>query len=231
LARIPYLSDSDLTPDQRAVLDARRDVFGRNSAFQRIVTRTPKVARWFLPFVFSLQRGGAGGLLDGRTKELAVLKTSMLNACAFCTAHNRSLGMAVGLTDDEIAALDGDYEGSDVLSDRDKAVVHWAESVTRNEGRRDEAGFERLRAHFNDDEIVELTWVAALFNMINRITDSLWLDVEESDVEGIRKPVTEEGVLEFVRRMLVHAESTGNPDAAPVPATAVAASSSGSAGA
>ena len=208
MARIPYLDDSNLTADQRAVLEARRDVFGRNSAFQRIVTRTPKVARWFLPFVFSLQRGGAGGLLDGRTKELAVLKTSMLNACAFCTAHNRSLGSAVGLTDAEIEALAGDYEASAALSERDKAVVHWAEVVTRNEARRDAAGFERLKAHFTDDEIVELTWVSALFNMINRITDSLWLDIEEADVEGIRKPVTEEGILEFVRRMLAHAEAS-----------------------
>jgi uncharacterized peroxidase-related enzyme len=217
LARIPYLSDDDLTPDQRAVLDARHEVFGRNSAFQRIVTRTPKVARWFLPFVFSLQRGGAGGLLDGRTKEIAVLKTSMLNACAFCTAHNRSLGMAVGLTNEEIEALAGDYEASEVLSDRDKAVIHWSESVTRNEGRRDQVGFERLRTFFNDDEIVELTWVTALFNMINRVTDSLWLDVEESDVEGIRKPITEEGILEFVRRMLAHAEASAVESGSPGP--------------
>jgi hypothetical protein len=132
----------------------------------------------------------------------------MLNACAFCTAHNRSLGSAVGLTDAEIDALADDYEASAVLSERDKAVVHWAEVVTRNEARRDTAGFERLKAYFTDDEIVELTWVSALFNMINRITDSLWLDIEETDVEGIRKPVTEAGIIEFVRRMLAHADAS-----------------------
>ena len=211
MARIPYLSEDDLTPDQRAVIDARRDVFGRSSAFQRMVTRTPNVARWFLPFVFSLQRAGTGSLLDGRTKELAVLKTSIVNACAFCTAHNRSLGLAVGLTEEEIDCLYGDYEASSTLTDRDKAVVHWAESVTRNEGRRDMAGFARLQNYFNDDEIVELTWVTALFNMINRITDSLWLDIEEADVVGMKKPITEDGILEFVRRMLAHAEASGHP--------------------
>jgi len=83
MARIPYLSDDDLTDDQRAVLDARREVFGRVSAFQRMVTRTPKVAQWFLPFGLTLQRGDTGALLDTRTKELAVIKTSLLNACAF----------------------------------------------------------------------------------------------------------------------------------------------------
>ena len=83
MARIPYLRDEDLTDDQRAVLEARREVFGRDSNFQRIVTRTPKVARWFLPFGLTLQRGDTGALLDTRTKELAVLKTSLLNACEF----------------------------------------------------------------------------------------------------------------------------------------------------
>lgn len=208
MARIAYLTDEHANPDQLAVLDARRKVFGNNTAFQRIVTRTPNVARWFLPFGYALQRGGAGGLLDGRTKELAVLKTSMLNACDFCTAHNKSLGGAVGLTADEIDALSGDYESSDALTDRDKAVVHWAEAVTLNQGRRDMVGFERLKTYFNDDEIVELTWVAALFNMINRVTDSLWMDVEEEDLEGIRKPVTEAAILEYVRLILAHADAT-----------------------
>lgn len=214
MARIPYLTDAELTPDQRAVIQGRVEVFGRSSAFQRIVTRTPKVARWFLPFVYSLQRGDTGGLLDGRTKELAVLKTSSLNACSFCMAHNVSLGGAVGLSEEQIAAVTGaDYESSASLTDRDKAVVRWAESVTLNRARRDMDGFARLKEHFTDDEIVELTWVAALFNMINRITDSLWLDVEEEDVVGMRVPITEERIVEFARRMVAHADATSRSGA------------------
>lgn len=208
MARIPYLTDEASTADQKAVLDARREVFGRTSAFQRIVTRTPKVAQWFIPFSYALQRGGCGGLLDGRTKELAILKTSMVNACSFCTAHNVSLGQAVGISPAQIEALSGDYMSSPLLSERDKAVVRWAESVTRNEGRRDAAGFDMLKAHFSDDEIVELTWVIGLFNMVNRITDTLWLDVEPSDVSGIQRPITEEQILQYVRRILAHEEST-----------------------
>ena len=102
--------------------------------------------------------------------------------------------------------MKGDYEASPALSDRDKAVIGWAESVTLNVARRDQVGFERLKEHFNDDEIVELTWVAALFNMINRFNDALWLDIEEEDVQGIKKPVNEKSIVEFVRRMVEHAD-------------------------
>jgi uncharacterized peroxidase-related enzyme len=220
MARIPYLTDEEATDDQRAVIEARKEIFGRDSAFQRIVTRTPRVAGWFLPFSLALQRGGAGGLLDGRTKELAVLKTSLVNACSFCSAHNVSLGQAVGLSMEQIESLSADYQASPVLSDRDKAVVRWAEVVTLNEARSDHAAFAELKKHFSDDEIVELTWVSALFNMVNRINDALWLDVEEKDLEGIRQPVDEAGVLKFVRRMLEHAEASA---AAAEPAASPAA--------
>lgn len=209
MARIAYIDDETATPAQRAVIEGRKQVFdGRDSAFQRIVTRTPKVAAWFLPFSLTLQRGGAGGLLDGRTKELAVLKTSFVNRCTFCASHNTSLGQAVGLTLEQIDAVESDdYMSSDVLDDRDKAIVRWAEAVTKNESRRDKVAFTNLQKYFNDDEIVELTWVSALFNMVNRINESLWLDVEERDLKEIKAPVDERKVLEFVRLMLENAEA------------------------
>lgn len=58
----------------------------------RVYGRVPGVAVWLLPFPVSLQREGAGGRLDGRTKELIVLTTSFRNACEYCATHNISLG-------------------------------------------------------------------------------------------------------------------------------------------
>ena len=78
--------------------------------------------------------------------------------------------------------------------------------MTLNTARRDQEGFARLQEHFNDDEIVELTWVAALFNMINRINDALWLDIEDEDLDGIKKPVDEQSILEFARRMVEYGD-------------------------
>lgn len=208
MPRIPDLTDEELTDEQRALLQIRDEVFGQpSSAVHRMVLRTPKVARWFTPFGLALQRGGTGSLLDERTKEMAVIKTSQLNECTFCTELNIGLGKSVGITDDQIEAIRGDdYESSPALSDRDKAVVRWAESVTLNNARRDKEGFERLKQFFDDNEIVELTWVSALFNMINRLNDALWLDVEDKHREGIKKPVSEDTLLEFVRRTLEYAD-------------------------
>ena len=158
-----------------------RDLIGRVPNSMRVYGRVPVSAAWLLPFLVSLQREGAGGKLDGRTKELIVLKTSFTNACDYCATHNTSLGQATGLDLEQIDVLNQDYQATDLLSDRDKAVVRWAEVVTTNEAARDKAAFEALAEHFDDDEIVEITWLSAMFNMLNRVHDSLLLDIELPD--------------------------------------------------
>ncbi|MCC7103702.1 MAG: hypothetical protein IT307_01045 [Chloroflexi bacterium] len=55
---------------------------------------------------------------------------------------------------------------------------------------------------------MELTWVSALFNMVNRVHDSLRLDVEEqSEVNKIRRSavLTEEAILKYGRRLVEQA--------------------------
>ena len=158
-----------------------RDLIGRVPNSMRVYGRVPVSAAWLLPFLVSMQREGAGGRLDGRTKELIVLKTSFTNACDYCATHNTSLGQATGLELEQIDVLNQDYRGTDLLSERDKAVVRWAEVVTTNEAARDKAAFEALKEHFDDDEIVEITWLSAMFNMLNRVHDSLLLDIELPD--------------------------------------------------
>lgn len=158
-----------------------RNLIGRVPNSMRVYGRVPTSAAWLLPFLVSLQREGAGGRLDGRTKELIVLKTSFSNECDYCATHNTSLGQATGLSLEQIEALPTDYQSSASLSDRDKAVVRWAEVVTTNEAARDKAAFEALKEHFDDDEIVEITWLSAMFNMLNRVHDSLLIDIELPD--------------------------------------------------
>jgi alkylhydroperoxidase family enzyme len=51
--------------------------------------------------------------------------------------------------------------------------------VNDNWSRTGDAIFERLRAHFTDSQIVELTWRIALCGAINRFSDILQVEVED----------------------------------------------------
>lgn len=77
---------------------------------------------------------------------------------------------------------------SDLLSDREKAAVLWAEHVTKNTARNRDDVFEVVRAQFTEAEMVELTLISAFFNLFNRVMDSLKIPVEvQSEVDKIQR--------------------------------------------
>ena len=53
------------------------------SNFARTIAHAPSIARWTIPMIASIQRGGDDAALDPRLKELVILKTSTRNRCFF----------------------------------------------------------------------------------------------------------------------------------------------------
>lgn len=89
------------------------------------------------------------------------------------------LGQALGLTDAEFDALQGDdYRASPLFSEREKAVLAWAEAMTLNTAKRDGPHWDDMRRLFSDAEIVEISLIAGMFNMINRLNDSFRTELE-----------------------------------------------------
>ena len=81
-------------------------------------------------------------------------------------------------------------------------AIAWGEAVTLNLAGGDDALFARLKTHFSDQEIIELTMAAALWNMTNRLNESLHTQLEAHTAGG--SPVTHverEALLEYVRQV------------------------------
>lgn len=92
------------------------------------------------------------------------------------------LGQALGLTAAEFEALQrDDYRDSPLFNEREKAAMRWAEAMTLNTAKRDNAVWEEMRRLFTDAEIVEISFAAGIFNMINRLNDSFRTELEPED--------------------------------------------------
>ena len=92
------------------------------------------------------------------------------------------LGQALGLTDAEFDALQGDgYRASPLFSEREKAAMRWAEAMTLNTAKNDDAVWDETRRLFSDAEIVEISLAAGMFNMINRLNDSFRTELEPEE--------------------------------------------------
>jgi len=76
---------------------------------------------------------------------------------------------------------------SDLLSDREKAAVLWAEHVTLNTARSRDDIYEIVAELFTEAEIIEITLMSCFFNLFNRFVDSLRVPVEPpKEVDKIR---------------------------------------------
>ncbi len=178
---LPLVSDEDATPEQKAIFDGSRALFGRVSNSTRLAAGAPKLMQPLMGFFIAALREEITGELDVWTKMLVIVKTSMLNGCSYCIGHNTALGRMLGMTDEQTAAIEGDYRNSDLFSDADKAAMAWAECLTERNYHRDKQTMAELKQHFNDTQVLEITMVAGFFNFWNRFNDAMELDYDDSD--------------------------------------------------
>jgi uncharacterized peroxidase-related enzyme len=182
MQRLPKIEKNDISGDLAHFYEAVTGLLGRVPNFYSTISHAPWLAMLLLPFNAAVQRQWPGSRLPGRIKELVVIKTSHVNGCRYCYAHNTALGQAAGISHEEIIELSSDdYLQSKTLSEREKAAVLWAEAVTQNTAAKRDDLFVTMKRLFTDAEIVELTFVSAMFNMINRMNDSLQVPIEQQD--------------------------------------------------
>ena len=180
MARIPLIEPEAVDGELEEFYGAVTALLGRVPHFYRTMSHAPLLAMLFLPINAANQREWPGARLSGKLKELVVIKTSHVNGCDYCYAHNTSLGQAAGITHEQIIDLSSDdYLDSANFTERERAAVAWAEHVTRNTAQQRGDVYERVKAQFSDAEIVELTLICAMFNMINRVNDALDITIEE----------------------------------------------------
>ena len=109
--------------------------------------------------------------------ELAIVVVSKLGACHYCVAHHKPLLMIEGLSEAGAESV-LDYATHPELDEVDKLVVEYAIAVTKTPQQIRDHEFKRLRKHFSEAQIVELTLRISLCGFFNRFNDALQIDAE-----------------------------------------------------
>ena len=121
------------------------------------------------------------------------------------------LGQALGLTDAEFDALQGDCRTSPLFNAKEKAVLAWAEAMTLNTAKHDDAVWHEMRNLFSAAEIVEISLSSAMFNMINRLNDSFRTELEPEEYNRRQHGaigVTREALTDYACRICAAASGT-----------------------
>jgi alkylhydroperoxidase family enzyme len=185
--RLRGVTDEDAAGLAAEIIEASNLFLGRTSNLVRILANhSPFVARWFLGLVAAVRQPNLGSASDVRLRNLATIKTSLVNECTYCATHTSIFGEALGLKTADLEALKGDaYKTSPLFNEREKAAIAWSEAMTLNTAKYPGKVWDDMRRLFTDAEIVEISMASAMFNMINRLNDSFWTELES--VEYNRK--------------------------------------------
>jgi alkylhydroperoxidase family enzyme len=84
--------------------------------------------------------------------------------CEWCLDFGSWFARGVGITEQQMRDLPR-FRDSDAFSDDEKLVLEYAEGITATPVDVSDELFERLRARFDEAQIVELTYAAAIENL------------------------------------------------------------------
>ena len=115
----------------------------------------------------------AHSTLPPALKHVLKLRASQINGCAYCIDMHWKDARAHGETEQRLYGLDA-WAESPYYTDRERAALAYVESVTRvAETHVPDDVFDRVRSHFSEQEVVDLTWLAVGINAWNRLAIAL----------------------------------------------------------
>lgn len=119
-------------------------------------------------------------VLPKRHLEIALVVVSKLNECRYCVAHHAPRLIDQGLSTEAVEnILEPEVPGFDEV---DTLVRDYAVQVTNNFQYIRDGMFDRLKEHFTEEQIVELTLRTALCGFFNRFNDALQIGMEDGVV-------------------------------------------------
>jgi AhpD family alkylhydroperoxidase len=172
MARILY---PDLTrPDVLPLVErVKCERGGKVGNIFKMLMHSPPALNGFLDFFTAVRQQYS---LDARYLELAIIQVALVNGAEYEVSQHVPLAIKAGITQDAVEALKrGDLHES--LNAIDRAVLDYTDEMTRRV-RVSDAVFARVRSHFDEGTVVELTLTIAGYNLVSRVLEALQIDHE-----------------------------------------------------
>ena len=116
--------------------------------------------------------------LDPALRELAQTRAGFARGSQFVFSQHCKAARSVGLAEDKIAALPN-WQLSDAYSPLERAVLAYTDALVLEGGRVQDAVFEALQRSLSDEEILELTYITALYDMHAVMSRALRLEYDD----------------------------------------------------
>lgn len=176
MARVRDIASPELTPELARIYEDFASDYGPFRNQVAVFAHVPAALRHLMPLLMELREAAT---LPKRYLELAIVAVSQVNACDYCVAHHKPFLAVEGVSASGVDRL-LDYRDHPELDPIDRLVVEYAVAATERPNRLPDSLFTRLRQHFTEAQIVELTLRITLCGFFNKFNDALQIE-EESE--------------------------------------------------
>jgi alkylhydroperoxidase family enzyme len=141
----------------------------------------PEVRVWALRPEMGIAAGALShaiyeqSIVPVRERELARMRIALINGCVICRQWRSTPGAEGAVTEAEYAAVE-DWQHCATLGIRDRLAVEYAERFALDHHTLDDAFYARVRAHFTDAEVLDLTVCIGGWLALGRTLHVLGLD-------------------------------------------------------
>ena len=171
-SRVPLAERAQVPAEIGVLYDRLEAERGRVPNMFKALSNVPPLALGIAAFLKPLMGEGA---LPAWYKELIATRVASLAECDYCISSHRYLARVRGATPEQIASYDSFETGP--FTEKEKAGFRYASRLHESGHAIDEAAFAALSEHFNAQEIIELTAVAAAFAFFTRFNSALQIPV------------------------------------------------------
>jgi alkylhydroperoxidase family enzyme len=171
MARIEGVSNDQAGPVVRLVyrfmtrgmkkLTGREPARGNGIEPVQIWAHRPKLMTAMGKFAGAARKGTT---VDQRISHLIELKGSQMIGCEYCVDLGSQICRNSGFSDEELLALPR-YRQSDLFTEREKLALDYAVAVMRTPVAVTDELFTRMKEHFSDEQLVEMTALLAAVNL------------------------------------------------------------------
>ena len=142
-------------------LTGRDAVHGSGIEPVELWARQPKMMTAMGRFQGAVRKGD---LVDERTKYLIELKGAQMIGCEFCVDLGSQICRNSGFSEAELLAVPR-YRQSDLFTEREKLAMDYAAAVMRTPVEVTDDLFARMKQHFTDEQLVEITALLTVVNL------------------------------------------------------------------
>jgi len=134
-------------------------------------------------------------LLDPKLRELGQTRAGWTRGSQFVFSQHCKSCRALGMPEEQIAAIPS-WQVADCFDERERAVLAYTDALVLDGGRVADDLFAALARLLSDEEILELTYITAMYDMHAVMSRALRTEFDDRD-EVIVEVIGDEGVSAF----------------------------------